>query len=188
MTSTAQESPSQADQLRGQRTGSLIGAIFGLIYVLVNAGPLRPAMGLPLRVAGGVAFAAVVVALLRGRTSEPAAAEPTSSDAGFGRAYWLVVAAEVAALAGGLAVLNGPLNAPQAGVGWVSFVVGVHFFPLAVVFGLPFFHRLGAAITACGAAGLTLAAVGASDAAIAAVSGIVPGALLLAAAWHGASR
>jgi hypothetical protein len=56
-------------------------------------------------------------------------------------------------MAAGLAVLNGPLDAPQAGVAWVSLVVGVHFFALAVAFAEPFFHRLGGAITVCGLAG-----------------------------------
>lgn len=179
------------DQIRGQRTGSLIGAVFGLIYVLVNAGPLPPAAGLTLRIIGAAAFAAVLVALLRGRQAHThdrgvAVTDSPSGNEGFGRAYWLVVAAEVVALAAGLAVLNGPLDAPQAAVGWVSFVVGVHFFALAVVFGEPLFHRIGAAITACGIAGLALSAAGASDAPIAVVSGILPGAILLAFAWRGA--
>ena len=178
-------------RIRGQRTGSLIGGVFGLIYVLVNAGPLPMAASLTLRIVGGAALAAVLVALYRGgqrdvRESGTDVTGSSSGNEGFGPAYWLVVAAEIVALAAGLAVLNGPLDAPQAAVGWVSFVVGVHFFALAVVFDLPLFHRIGAAITACGVAGLTLSATGSSDAPIAVVSGILPGAILLAFAWRGA--
>ena len=53
-------------RIRGQRTGSLIGGVFGLIYVLVNAGPLPMAASLTLRIVGGAALAAVLVALYRG--------------------------------------------------------------------------------------------------------------------------
>ncbi len=65
------------------------------------------------------------------------------------------------------------------------FVVGVHFVGLAVVWEQPFFRWLGAAIAACGAVGLVLAAAGSSDAAIAAVGGVLPGFVLLAAALAG---
>jgi len=48
-------------------------------------------------------------------------------------------------------------------------------------------HALGAAIATCGAAGLVLAATGASDAAIATIAGVLPGALLLGASLRGAT-
>jgi hypothetical protein len=166
-----------------QRLGSLVGAVFGLVYVIVNAGALPSVVGLPLRGLGGIAFVAVLVAVRQGGDGDGA-----GRDGAFGRGYWLVVGAEVAALAAGLAVLNGSLDEPQAGVAWVSFVVGIHFFALAAVFGEPFFHLLGGAITACGVAGLALTAAGAGEAPIAAVSGVLPGALLLASGWWGARR
>lgn len=100
----------------------------------------------------------------------------------------MVVAAEAGALFGGLAVLNGVLGLPQAGVAWVSVVVGLHFFPLAAVFRQPYFHLLGAIITGCGAVGLVLVAVGADETPIAVVSGVLPGVVLLMFAWWGARR
>ena len=109
-------------------------------------------------------------------------------NAGSRRGYWLVVAAEVAALAADLAALNGPLDAPEAGVAWVSFVVGVHFVALGVVFRESPFHWLGGALGACGLAGLALAAAGAGTQSVAVVSGIVPGAVLLASGWWGARQ
>jgi len=51
------------------------------------------------------------------------------------------------------------------------------------VWDQPVFTRLGGAIAVCGAAGLLLALIGAGEAAIGVVSGVAPGALLLAAAW-----
>lgn len=190
MADPAQLSPAAAELIRGQRAGSLIGAVFGLIYLEVNAGPLPALAALLLRIGGLAAFAAVLLALVRGRPrtarEQPASDSPPSGpNALFGRSYWLVVAAEAAALVAGLALLGGPLHTPGAGVAWVSFVVGMHFLPLAAIFGVRLFAWLGVAIAACGAAGLALAATAAPDAPIAVVSGIVPGALLLASAWYG---
>lgn len=172
----------------GQRWGSAIGATFGLIYLLINAGALPPAASLPLRAAAAAAFLAVLVAIYRPPVHSTASHTPSFSGRGPGRPFWLVVAAEAAALAAGLALLNGPLHAPHAGVAWVSTVVGAHFFALAVVFGQRFFHRLGAAIMACGIMGLVLAAGGAPAPLVATISGIVPGALLLASGWWGAHQ
>jgi hypothetical protein len=167
----------------GQRIGSVIAATFGLIYVLVNAGSLHSVWAVTLSVLAAVAFAAVLLAVLRAPQHQaPAGARV------FGRAYWLVVAAEVVALFAGVRLLDGPFHLPKAGVAWVSVVVGVHFFALAVVFGARFFHVLGGMITACGATGLVLAATGAATAAVALASGVIPGALLLGFAWWGARR
>lgn len=165
--------------------GSLIGAIFGLIYVLVNARELPLVAGVGVAVHGIGAFFGVLVALRRARRPpDPSVA----AGRGFGRRYWLVVATEVAAMAAGLVVLNGPLDAPEAGIAWISVVVGLHFFPLAALFGVPFLRRLGAAIAGCGVLGLALAAGNAGAAPIAAVSGVVPGVLLLTASWCGLQR
>ena len=172
----------------GQRLGSMVGATFGLIYVLINAGELPLALRLPLRLAGAVAFLAVLVAVCRIRGVAPTDGAVAGRAGGFGRSYWLVVAAEAAALWAGLAVLNGPLHAPHAGVAWVSTVVGAHFFAIAVVFGQRFFHVIGAAIMACGVVGLLLVAGDAGVRLVATVSGIIPGALLLASGWWGAHR
>ncbi len=173
--------------LRGDQVGALVAGAFGLVYVLVNTGTLPAAVAWPLRALALAVFVAVVATILRHR--QPA--DGAAGRRGFGRAYWLVVLVEVVALFGGLRVLAGPLDRPQAGVAWVSLVVGVHFFALAVVFGEPFFHLLGAGVTACGAVGLALALAGSSRTAADTVGGVVPGFLLLAfavwAAWRARS-
>ncbi|MFI8966815.1 hypothetical protein ACIGO8_32430 [Streptomyces sp. NPDC053493] len=186
----------QKDQVR-----RLVGAGFGLVFVEANAGGLPTAVAAPLRLAAVAAFVAVVVLGRRfsagghAIASTPATADGTGGDVGggpgggeraatvFGRRYWAVVAAEVLGLAAGLVVLNRVLHAPQATVGWIAFVVGVHFFGLATVWHAPALRPLGASITACGVAGLALAAAGASTALIGAVAGVLPGALLLASVW-----
>jgi hypothetical protein len=171
--------------MSGAHIGSAIGAVFGLIYILANAEPLPAAAGIPVRVAGAVAFLGVLAVVYRSRRA--GGGDPGEQPGGFGKGYWLVVAAEAAALAAGLWALNGPLHTPDAAVAWVSFVVGAHFFALAVVFGLRFFHYLGGVILACGIAGLGLAAVGAGQISIAVISGLVPGVVLLAFGYWGAS-
>ena len=168
----------------GQRLGSLIGGGFGLIYVEVNAGALAAPAAAALRIAGGVAFAGLV-ALLAARR-DPGAPARGAARGGFGPRYRLVVAAEVAAIAAGSALLNGPLDQPRAVVAWISVVVGVHFFALAALWRVPLFRWLGAAIAVCGLAGLAAAGLGASSAVVATMGGVLPGALLLAAGYQGA--
>lgn len=93
---------------------------------------------------------------------------------------WSIVAAEVVAVVAGIAVLNGPLGLPRAVLPWVTFVVGVHFLGLVRGWKAPSLSWLGAGMALCGASGLVAAALGAPTAAIAAVAGVAPGALLLA--------
>ena len=169
----------------GQRLGSFIGGVFGLIYVEVNAGALAAPAATAVRIAGAVAFAGLLALLAVRRGS--AAPATAAARGGFGPRYWLVVAAEVAAIAAGSALLNGPFDRPRAVVAWVSVVVGVHFAALAAVWRVSLFRWLGAAIALAGVAGLAAAGLGASSAVIATVGGVLPGALLLAAGYLGAS-
>ncbi|MER7823430.1 hypothetical protein ABTX85_12805 [Streptomyces sp. NPDC096097] len=176
--------------MTSNQTGRLIGAIFGLVFVAANAGTLPTVAAVPLRVLAVVSFVALFIALRRTRTT-PADDESTGTVTGtgaaapkrFGRGYRLVVAAEVVAALAGFLVITRVLHAPQASVAWLSLVVGLHFFGLAAVWRMPSLRWLAAAMTACGAAGLALAAGGASLAVIATVAGIAPGALLLGAVW-----
>lgn len=165
-------------------TGSLVGGVFGLVYVVINAGALPSVPGGVIRVAGVVAFVGL---LLRARLAGARTAA-TSSVAGLGRAYWLVVGGEVLVGAVGIAVLNGPLSAPEAVLPWVSLVVGVHFVALAMLWRQPLYHLLGAGIGVAGVAGLAAALAGANAAVVSAVAGVAPGALLLAVGYWGTQR
>lgn len=169
-------------KLAPEKIGSLIGAGFGVVFVLANTGSLPGALAAVLRGLAVLALVAVLVAVWR---VEPA---PPAGVGGFNRGYWLVVAAEAVALFGGLAVINTVLDAPQAAIAWVALVVGTHFAALAMVWRLALFHVLGWAISVCGAAGLALAAAGADVWSIDVLSGVTPGALLLAFALWGSTR
>jgi hypothetical protein len=171
--------------LPGQRLGSLIAGIFGLIYVEVNTGSLPEPWRMALRVVAGVAFAGLIVLLTLARgTHTPG--DP-GAQRGFGLGYWLVVAGEVVAILAGAALLNGPAGLPHAVVAWVSVVVGVHFVVLAAIWRLRPFRLLGVAITLCGVAGMTAATLGAPSAVIEVVGGVLPGVLLLASGYAGAA-
>jgi hypothetical protein len=170
---------------RDQRLGLTIGSVFGLVFVLVNAGALPSPWPLVVRACGVLAFVAVQLAL-RAAAQRPAAER--GDGAGFNRGFGIVVAVEVVALFGGLQVLGRVFDAPDAGVAWISLVVGLHFVALAVVWGESSLHVLGGAVTVCGVAGLVLAATGADPSAVAAVAGVVPGFILLAAGGWAAAR
>lgn len=170
----------------GQRIGSIIAGVFGLVYVWVNTGLLPASVAWLLRVLGVLVFLAIVLAVWRSRGLPPAARQNATGGNPFGRGYWLVVVAEAVALFGGLRILAGPLDHPEGGVAWVSVVVGVHFLALAVVLHAPFFNRLGAAMTLCGVVGLVLVFAGGAQVAVAIVAGVVPGALLLGFGGWGA--
>ncbi|MFG2988763.1 hypothetical protein ACGFZK_05570 [Streptomyces sp. NPDC048257] len=166
--------------MTSNQASRLIGAVFGLVFVLANAGALPTAAAVALRVLAVAVFIGLFIALRRTRAPQPAdGAAPKP----FGRGYRLVVAAEVVAALAGAFVVNRVLHAPQATVAWISLVVGLHFFGLAAVWRMPPLRLLAAAMAACGAAGLVLAASGASLAVIATVAGIAPGALLLGSVW-----
>lgn len=169
------------------RSGSVIGAGFGLIFILVNTGSLPVAVAVLFRVVAVVAFVAVLIAVVVARRRPPTGVD-RSAVGGFTVGYWLVVVAEVGAIAAGLVVLNGPLHAPRAAVAWIALVVGIHFIALAVVWKLLFFHGLGAALMLCGVAGLVLAATGSAVSAIDLVGGVLPGAILLGFGLWGATR
>ncbi|NHC43914.1 hypothetical protein [Motilibacter aurantiacus] len=170
------------------KLGSLIGAAFGLLFVLLNTGGLPGVAATGLRAGAGLVFLAVLLAAFAHGGKDVHPPSGPAPQGGFGRGYWAVVAGEAVALWGGLAVLNGPLDTPDAGVAWVSFVVGAHFLGLAVVWRQRVFVGLAVVLSACGLAGLGLAALGSRQQAVEVVGGVVPGAVLLAVAGWTTAR
>lgn len=157
--------------------GHLIGASFGVVFVLVNAAGLPAAVAVPLRILAVTAFAVVLVAFLRTLSELRAADRP--HPAGFTRAYWVIVAVEGIALFGGLAVLR--QVEPAAALGWIALVVGAHFFPLARLWreGRNQLVSIATAMTILGVAGLVLAFTLHDAVLVAVVSGIGSGVVLI---------
>jgi hypothetical protein len=167
--------------MTNQKLGILIGAIFGLAFIWINSDELSSETARALQGFGVVAFLGLIAVLTQRSPDERTADAPKGI--GFGPGYWLVV---LIVLFGGLFIINGVLDASGAGVAWVALVVGVHFIALAIVWRAPVFHLVGGVIAVCGALGLALAVVDASEATIAVVSGIIPGAVLIGSGWWAA--
>lgn len=126
----------------GQRVGSMIGAIGGLVFVLVNAGPLGAPLSLVLRVLGGLVFVSTVwFAVIRSRSVD-SGPPPRSAM----RVYAISVVAELVAIVVGAQILVRVLHRPELSLVWVVFVVGVHFIPFSRAFGLARFAVLGVAL------------------------------------------
>ncbi|CAL9478791.1 hypothetical protein SUDANB121_03006 [Nocardiopsis dassonvillei] len=166
----------------GRFVGFLIGAGFGLAFVLANAGPpLPPAVGLVLRALAVAALAAVVVLcwVLARRPAPPVGGGGPEPAFRFGPFYGTVVLVEAVLIFGGIQVLR-LLEAPwQANVAWIALVVGLHFLPLAWYWRMRQILAVALYSSATGTAGLVLVGLGAAEWAPF-VSGVVTGLGMLA--------
>jgi hypothetical protein len=159
------------------QVGPAIGGTLGLVYVLVNLRVLPTAVSLPLRILAVAVFLAILAGLRK-------PAPDASPQVEFGRGYWLVVAAELIAGIGGALLLNLGFGLENAGLPWISFVVGVHFLGLAKVWKTVSLALVGTAIAVLGAVGLAIEIAYGSETAIALVAGVGPGVVLLGgSAW-----
>ncbi|MDX3106681.1 hypothetical protein ACIBO5_47825 [Nonomuraea angiospora] len=168
-------------------TGLLVGAVFGAVFVVVNAqSPLNTLTVNVLRAAACLAAASVVAMWFVAARREHTAGGSRPNM--FGRGYLIVVAAEALLLFGGLRVLAAWGLPAQANVAWVAFVVGVHFIALAPIWKDRGIAVPGAVLTLLGVAGLILAPTGAV-AWVPLVSGVLSGVALLTGAvafgWRG---
>ncbi|MFL1431332.1 MULTISPECIES: hypothetical protein [unclassified Nocardiopsis] len=148
-----------------QFTGFLIGAGFGLAFVLANAGPPLPSsVGVVLRVLAVAALVAVVVlaGTLSRRPAPPPSAGPGPAFR-FGPFYGVVVLVEVVLILGGVQVLRLLDVAWQANIAWIALIVGLHFLPLAWYWRMRQILAAAVYISAMGVAGLVLVASGAAE-------------------------
>jgi hypothetical protein len=166
--------------------GHVVGASLGLVFVVVNSSPLGPVLRGVACALAGAAFAVVLAAFAR-----TVAAERRSQRRGdpvdFDRRYRLIVAVEVVALLGGLAVLT--RIEPAAALGWITLVVGVHLIPLSRLWSQGRqILSIGVAMTALGVIGLVLAFATQDQSLVAVVCGVGSGAVLLGTTLISASR
>jgi hypothetical protein len=139
----------------GQRVGSLVGAVAGLVFIEVNAGALPDPVGAVVRVVGVLAFLAVLwFSVLRRRSGADRGTDGGGRMSSEGvRVYWFSVLAEVVCIPLGALVLNQVFHRPELVVVWVVAVVGAHFLPFARIFHAPLFVRLAWTLIALAAAG-----------------------------------
>ena len=191
-------SPTRQQPAEGAEIGALIGAGFGLLFLIINSTQFSSLGRTLILVLGIVAFAGIAVVAVRSLVQQRAAVRAGAAEPGprtradtakrgrreplFGRAYWIIVAIEAIALFAGARLLSA-LDHPELGVAWVAVVVGTHFYALGRVFGLDRFHALATVVTLCGIGGF-IAFFAAAPAFIPVISGIISGLTLLAfAMW-----
>ncbi len=155
--------------------GHVIGASFGLVFVLVNSTPLVPALRLVVS-SLAIAMFAIVVA---GFVTTLRTTGPDERVVGFTTSYWIIVGIEAVLLFGGLAVVRA--IEPFATLGWIALVVGIHFFPLSRLWapGRAQIMAIAIALTVLGAIGLVIAFATHEADAVALVSGVGSGVVLL---------
>ncbi|MGO3022225.1 MAG: hypothetical protein ACTIIH_03155 [Brevibacterium sp.] len=165
----------------GAEIGALIGAGFGLLFLVLNTVQFST-LGRTLVITVGVVVFAVRGLLRKrgggdrlGASGDSGRRERTSW-----RAYWIIVLIEAVLLFAGTRLLAS-LGHSELGVAWVAVVVGTHFFALGWVFELDRFHVLATAVTLCGIGGF-IAFFAAAPAFIPVISGVISGFVLLAVA------
>lgn len=161
----------------GMITGSLVGVVFGLVFIEVNSGGLPGNWPLVVRVAGAVVAAGLLAGLVW--VARKGEVEEKVASGGFvGRRYWNIVGLEGLALFGGLIVINGALGKPEFAVPWIALVVGVHFVFLGHAWQIDLYKWLGYVQSALGLAGFALAATGAALSTVNLVAGVLSGVAL----------
>lgn len=160
----------------GFGVGHLVGAFFGALFVVLNAGLLGTVGHVVAAVLAVAAVVVVVLAYLRARRSTGSAGMFEMT-----RSYRVIVGIEIVALVVGIAVLG--RVAPQLNVPWIVLVVGLHFLAFARWWpdgGGPF-RVLGAVMVVLAVAGAVVGILGGPGSAPVAqfVSGFLTGVVML---------
>lgn len=153
-------------------SGSIIGAIAGLVFVLVNAGGVPTS--LIWRISAVIEFVAIAwFVVLRGPEVDQASPSCTAL-----RTYVMCVAAMVVAIPAGATIISNVFDKPNAVLVWVVFLVGAQFLPFARAFQLPVFRWLSLALVVVSAIG-AIPALTSDSATAASWTGVVAGFVLL---------
>ncbi|MFF2273481.1 hypothetical protein ACFVTX_14475 [Agromyces sp. NPDC058136] len=176
-TNPATTLPARTSRASGIYPGHVIGASFGVVFVIANTALLGQPAQLVIGALGVVAAVVVVagfIATIR-RGGRPPAQDLARSHV----AFWVIVAIEAALLFGGLAVLN--RIEPAANVGWIALIVGLHFLAFALwwVRGQRELLVVGAVMASLGAIGLVIAFTTHDAALVQLVAGFGSGLVLL---------
>ena len=169
----------------GASIGALVGAVGGLLFVVINAGPLGSPWTAPVIVLGVLAFAFVVWDILR-VPEDPDLVQPDSRQL---QAFGITVGLEVLAIVGGAQLLIRVADKPEASLPWVAVVLGVHWLVFHRVFGREIFVWLGWLTLGCGVTGLMVALTDVGEPwTVPLISGVLTGAVMLGCVGVDASR
>lgn len=175
-------------QWNGARISPMIGAVGGLVFVVVNAWSLGDTWQ-PIAIAVGVLwFLWAVWAIVRVPDDDRA----YRPDARQMQAFWIVVGLEVVFIIGGAQLFIRVLDVPAASLPWVATVLGIHWLVFRLVFQQDIFLWLGWFTLSLGVVGLMVVFTGVAGAdvrtATAICSGLIVGAVMLGAVLIDASR
>ncbi|MFJ9417876.1 hypothetical protein ACIRPT_27525 [Streptomyces sp. NPDC101227] len=150
MTSIAADRPATVRtraELRGRATGSGILAFFAVGWTGCGISALPSTVGLALLAVAGLT--SVTVAALAIRNARRAATAPEGGESARGKAtgrrFGLVVTAEWIGIFVAVRIL-GAFGYTELIPAAIALAVGVHFFPLARLFGVPAYHLTGTAL------------------------------------------
>jgi hypothetical protein len=130
-------------------------------------------------IAGSVA--GLLVAVAGGITAWRNWSTGTAFDADTSPIFGVIVAIEVV-LAGGGAILLSRRGRRELIAPWVALIVGLHFLPMAPLLEFPLFYVVGALVTIAALVSVPLAR--SRDITVSAVTGVLSGSVLLAAAVY----
>lgn len=102
---------------------SLLGAVSGLVYILVNAGKLPDTPAIALRILAILVFVGVYLAIRHAPAEDE---DPRPGESRFDRRYWILAIVELVVGIAGIAIIAGPLQHEEASVAWISLIVGIH--------------------------------------------------------------
>jgi hypothetical protein len=166
--------------LRGALVGAMISSVFGAAWTAWGASGFSGAVSGLIRLAGLVVGAIILLWCTRLWRGAPRGDQPAESGSMFSsRGYRLVVAAEIAALVAGNALLAASGQREYI-IAWVATVVGIHFLAFGRLFWAGFYW-LGAALIAAGIAGVAVGLAGGGASRIEAVSGLIAATSLFSA-------
>ncbi len=141
----------------GRLNGGVISAVFGLVWVVVNASGLPTAVAWPARVLA--VFMAVVVMLSAARL-RPRAGWQRKPTPRTWRVYLVSVALMLVSFPLGAWVLGSVVHRSDLMPLWVLFAVGAHFWPFARAFHAAVFRTLTLLICALAVVGAAAALAG----------------------------
>lgn len=158
--------------MRTRPIGSIIGAIAGLTFVLVNSGAVSAS--LVWRIAAVICFVAVAwFVVLCGPEVDQVRPSRTAL-----WTYASSVILMVLAIPAGATIISNVFSRPNVILAWVVFVVGAHFLPFARAFQLPLFRWLSASLIIVSVIG-AVATLASDSAAAAGWTGVTAGFVLL---------
>ena len=137
------------ETLIGKATGTMVMALFGLLWAVGCAGAFAGAL-VPILLASGVAVTAILVAAAL-RLRRAAAGRPSGGWAGTSAAHRVRRRFRLVGIVEGLGIgvvvfACARLGRPEFIPALVALVVGLHFFPLASLFRVPLYHATGAGL------------------------------------------